>query len=62
MKPHHFQSPAGIIDECELCGHSADHPIHEFDGVAIGDRQRVRRAGGNLTYGIIEYSVDRLHL
>lgn len=39
MKPHSFQSPAGIIDECELCGHSADHPIHELDGVAIGDAE-----------------------
>lgn len=37
MKPHHFNEDAD--GTCELCGKSADHPIHELDAVPIGDAE-----------------------
>lgn len=37
MKPHLFSEEAD--GTCELCGLAADHPIHELDGVALGDAE-----------------------
>lgn len=37
MKPHHFNEDAD--GTCELCGKSAEHPIHELDAVPLGDAE-----------------------
>jgi len=42
MKPHTFQASDDdfhLDPSCDLCGENADHPIHELDGVAIGDAE-----------------------
>lgn len=39
MRPHSFASDFDHTEMCELCGETADAPIHELDGVLVGDAE-----------------------
>lgn len=39
MKNHYFEANPTYPEECRRCGDSHDAPIHELDGVPVGDAE-----------------------